>query len=95
MGAVLRQMSRSKGAGLMLAIPAAAVPPCSALNQLELRRFVCVLRKLGYRPQKAGQGSLRVFLSATLNHTQSHSANLIPVIPCGKQCYTTTSASSC
>jgi len=36
MGAVLRQMSRSKGAGLMLAIPAAAVPPCSALNQLEL-----------------------------------------------------------
>ena len=55
-----------------MAIPAAAVPPCSALNRLELRRFVCVLRKLGYRPQKAGQGSLRVFLNATREpHTVS------------------------
>ena len=33
-------------------------------KQLPWRRFVCVLRKLGYRPQKAGQGSLRVFLNA-------------------------------
>ena len=34
-------------------------------KQLPWRRFVCVLRKLGYRPQKAGQGSLRVFFHPT------------------------------
>jgi hypothetical protein len=33
---------------------------------------VCVLRKLGYHPQTAGQASLRVFLSATREpHTVS------------------------
>jgi hypothetical protein len=41
-------------------------------KQLPLRRFVCVLRKLGYRPQKAGQGPLRMFFNATREpHTVS------------------------
>ena len=30
-------------------------------NQLPWRRFLCVLNKLGYHPQKAGRGSARVF----------------------------------
>ena len=32
-------------------------------NQLPWRRFVCVLHGLGYRPQKAGRGSARVFFN--------------------------------
>ena len=31
--------------------------------QLPWRRFVCVLRKLGYTAQKAKQGSIRSFMS--------------------------------
>ena len=31
--------------------------------QLPWRRFVCVLHRLGYRPQKAGRGSARVFFN--------------------------------
>jgi predicted RNA binding protein YcfA (HicA-like mRNA interferase family) len=34
-------------------------------NQLPWRRFVCVLHKLGYLPQKTGRGSARVFLNPT------------------------------
>ena len=32
-------------------------------NQLEWRRFVCVLRKLGYVQQKSGPGLERVFVN--------------------------------
>jgi hypothetical protein len=32
-------------------------------TQLEWRRFVCVLRKLGYVPQKGKGGSVRVFVN--------------------------------
>ena len=34
-------------------------------TQLPWRRFVCVLHRLGYVPQKAGRGSVRVFFNAT------------------------------
>lgn len=37
-----------------------AIPP-----QLPWRRFVCVLRDLGYRPLKSHRGSLRQFLCPT------------------------------
>ena len=37
--------------------------------QLPWRRFVCVLHKLGYRPQKTGQGSARVFFNPTRQPT--------------------------
>lgn len=33
-------------------------------TQLPWRRFVCVLHRLGYVPQKAARGSVRVFFSA-------------------------------
>ena len=31
--------------------------------QLPWRRFLCVLHRLGFRPQKAGRGSARVFFN--------------------------------
>ena len=37
-----------------------AIPP-----QLPWRRFVCLLRDLGYRPLKSGRGSLRQFFCPT------------------------------
>jgi predicted RNA binding protein YcfA (HicA-like mRNA interferase family) len=37
--------------------------------QLPWRRFVCVLHKLGYRPQKTGRGSARVFFNPTRRPT--------------------------
>jgi len=37
-----------------------AIPP-----QLPWRRFVCVLRDLGYRPLKSHRGSLRQFFCST------------------------------
>jgi hypothetical protein len=39
-----------------------AIPP-----QLPWRRFVCLLRDLGYRPRKSGRGSLRQFFCPTRN----------------------------
>ena len=66
-----------------MAIPAAAVSPCSALNQLELNsagtaqatpvEALCVRPpQTRLSPAKAGQGSLRVFLNATREpHTVS------------------------
>ena len=46
-------------------------------HQLPWRRFVCVLHKLGYRPQKAGRGSVRVFFNparkpATVSFREPH-----------------------
>jgi predicted RNA binding protein YcfA (HicA-like mRNA interferase family) len=32
-------------------------------HQLPWRRFLCVLHRLGYRPQKAGRGSARGFFN--------------------------------
>ena len=40
-------------------------------TQVPWRRFVCILRDLGYRPLKARRGSLRQFFSPT------HNPNLI------------------
>jgi hypothetical protein len=41
-------------------------------TQLPWRRFVCVLHRLGYVPQKAGRGSVRVFFNAAREpHTVS------------------------
>jgi len=41
-------------------------------TQLPWRRFVCVLNRLGYVPQKAGRGSVRVFSNASREpHTVS------------------------
>jgi predicted RNA binding protein YcfA (HicA-like mRNA interferase family) len=37
--------------------------------QLPWRRFLCVLHRLGYRPQKAGRGSARVFFNPTRQPT--------------------------
>jgi len=37
--------------------------------QLPWRRFLCVLHKLGYSPQKAGRGSARVFFNPTRQQT--------------------------
>jgi predicted RNA binding protein YcfA (HicA-like mRNA interferase family) len=41
-------------------------------TQLPWRRFVCILHRLGYVPQRAGRGSMRVFVSTTREpHTVS------------------------
>jgi hypothetical protein len=37
--------------------------------QLPWRRFVCILHKLDYRPQKTGRGSARVFFNPTRQPT--------------------------
>ena len=47
-------------------------------NQLPWRRFVCVLRKLGYRPQKAARGSARVFFNPTRQPTRVSFRELHP-----------------
>ena len=50
--------------------------------QLPWRRFVCVLHRLGYRPQKAGRGSARVFFNparqpATVSFREPHPADTL------------------
>ncbi len=35
--------------------------------ELPWRRFICVLRKLGYRPDKAGRGTTRSFVNRARN----------------------------
>ena len=47
-------------------------------NQLAWRRFVCVLHKLGYRPQKAARGSARVFFNPTRQPTRVSFRELHP-----------------
>ena len=37
--------------------------------QLPWSRFLCVLHKFGYHPQKAGRGSVRVFFNPTRHPT--------------------------
>jgi len=46
-------------------------------HQLPWRRFLCVLHRLGYRPQRAGRGSARVFFNpvrqpATVSFREPH-----------------------
>ncbi len=44
------------------------VPPMCALpTEVEWRRFVCVLRKLGYAPQQTKRGSVRTFRNPNRN----------------------------
>jgi hypothetical protein len=64
-------------------------------TQLPWRRFVCVLHRLGYVPQKAGRGSVRVFFNASREpHTVSF-LNLIPATQWGRPSCARASASSC
>ena len=50
--------------------------------QLPWRRFVCVLHKLGYRPEKAGRGSARGYFNparqpATVSFREPHPGNTL------------------